>query len=114
MSSVTQVAEPLEADLVDHWRDTSPSHLVRSTDLPLHDPPDLTLEARQAGDAIRVIVRGATADTALYWDGPGRREIRGHELYWHPTSSRDRLTLVARRPGGVMSTSVSARSASRS
>ncbi|MBN1610462.1 MAG: B12-binding domain-containing radical SAM protein [Polyangiaceae bacterium] len=114
MSCVAQVAEPPAAELVDHWRDTSPSELVRSRDLPLYDPPDLTLEARQAGDAVHVIVRGATADTQLYWDGPGLRDVRGHELYWYPTSSRDRLTLVARRSGGVMSTSVSAGSVSRS
>jgi len=106
-------AEPLGSELVNHWRDVTPVHLTRDPSLPLYDPPAVTLEAWRRSDGVHVLVRGATADLELTFAGPGRREVAGAELVWFPTLPGDRLTVVARGPGGVSSTTLTASSVPR-
>jgi len=112
-TNLASVAPDPAAEAVDHWRDTTPIHLTRDASLPLFDPPAVTLEAWREGDGIRVLVRGATAELELTFAGPGRREGAGAELVWYPTLPGDRLTLVARGPGGVSSTTLTASSVRR-
>ena len=79
---------------------------MRDATLPLFDPPEITLEGWTENGTVRVIVRGLLSGSELSWDGPCVRHQVGQELCWSPRSQGDRLTVVARHPGGVASASL--------
>ncbi len=96
--------------LIDQWRDTTPRTVERARELPLACPPEISLEASRDGEFVRVLLRGATVDTAgMRWQASGRIEGEGTEVRWRPSSIDDALRVAVRTRGGVSIASVRAR-----
>ncbi|MCC7539972.1 MAG: cobalamin-dependent protein [Deltaproteobacteria bacterium] len=91
--------------LIDQWRDTTTRQAVRTTDLPLFDPPVLRIETERRKDGrIVASVRGVSATTAsLRWESDGVVEPigEGDAVVWEPASESDQLRVAARTAGGI-------------
>jgi len=108
---VDPLPSPKSAKLVviDQWRDTSAPGARRSTDMPFHRPPSISLDARRDGG--RVIVRLVGGDDAMSirWEGAEGPSDEQREVTWMPSSPFDQLRVAVRTEGGVAITSVRAR-----
>ncbi|MCZ7685872.1 MAG: hypothetical protein M5U28_46785 [Sandaracinaceae bacterium] len=81
---------------------------MRTTDLPLFDPPRPRLRARWAGDAIEVDLEGVPEHVSLRWVADGPILAMGTKVRWAPSSSADQLRVAVRSEGGVAITSIRA------
>jgi hypothetical protein len=100
---------PPPPGVVDHWRDTAPRGLTRSEDLPLFDPPKITLASRVIGEAVHVTVGQGEPSMSIRWECEGKLEGEGREVVWYPSSADDALRLAARTRGGLVFTLLRAR-----
>jgi hypothetical protein len=100
---------PPPAGVVEQWRDTTPRGLTRSEDLPLFDPPKITLVSRMIGEAVHVTVSEGEPSMSIRWECEGKLVGEGREVVWHPASANDALRLAARTRGGLVFTSLRAR-----
>ncbi|WP_428266406.1 B12-binding domain-containing radical SAM protein [Haliangium sp.] len=96
-------AAPVKLTLIDQWTDTSPKRAMRTGDLPLHQPPRVTLAVERESGRILVRLRGADAVTAAEWSADGTIDVAddGHAATWTPRDDGDRLSVAVRAPGGV-------------
>ena len=87
--------------LVDHWRDSSARKAERTRDLPLYEPPGMSLLATRHEDVIEVeLVDGGATFTAL-WQARGERVGEGGSCRWRPLSPDEHLCVAVRTRGGV-------------
>jgi hypothetical protein len=100
---------PSPVGVVEHWQDTRPQYLTRSDDLPLFDPPQVSLASRATGNAVEVTVCGGYPSMTLRWESEGKVQGAGRDVVWYPASPDDALRLAARGPGGVVFTLLRAR-----
>ncbi|MFO0712962.1 MAG: radical SAM protein [Sandaracinus sp.] len=110
------VADPLPASpksaklvVIDQWRDTSVRGARRSEDMPLFEPPIVSLDARREGDSIRVRLVGGEDAMSIRWEGVEDTGLETREVLWTPSSLFDQLRVAVRTRGGVAITSVRAR-----
>jgi hypothetical protein len=94
---------------VEHWQDSGPRRLIRSTDLALYDPPIIELEGKVVGNIIRVKLRGGETAMNTRWQCEGKVKGEGREVEWEPDSESDSLCVLARGNGGVAVASLRAR-----
>ena len=91
--------------LAGHFRDTSPVRVPRSSDLPLFDPPAVSLRAQRVGQQVRVTVLGGPEAASLRWQSEGAIEGaiegEGREVLWSPGSDADQISVGIRARGGV-------------
>ncbi len=85
----------------DHWQDTSPKRSARSPDLPMHDPPQITLRSAVSGERVRVSLCGGPESISIRWQSDGAVEGDGREVLWTPASPDDQLRVAVRTIGGV-------------
>lgn len=95
--------------VVENWRDSSPKHVVRSLDLPLFDPPDVSLESKVDGTRVSVMLRSDEPNLSLRWECEGNVSGDGREVQWQPASEDDALCVAARGPGGIAVATLRAR-----
>jgi radical SAM superfamily enzyme YgiQ (UPF0313 family) len=89
--------------LIDQWFDTSPKAAVRSSDLPLFDPPQPALHAeRDASGEVKVRVLGVRdAAVTTRWEADGDLSGEGTEVSWRPRGDTDRVRVAVRTRGGI-------------
>jgi anaerobic magnesium-protoporphyrin IX monomethyl ester cyclase len=87
--------------LIDQWRDSGPSLSVRTTDLPLADPPAPELRATREGDLVRVTITNVHVPFRTRWQCDGIVHGDGAEVAWTPKSEHDQLRVAVRSRGGV-------------
>lgn len=92
----------------DHWQDTSPRRAVRTQDLPLFEPPQLSLRTVREGDRVRVSLQGGPESISIRWQSDGRIEGDSREVTWTPAHDEDQLRVAVRSKGGVAVVSVRA------
>lgn len=102
-----KAAGPL-SPIIDQWRETTVKGVMRTTDLPLFDPPQVSLDARWEGDRVRVRLSGCPPTVSLRWESRGRIEGDGHEVHWHPEGDDDQIRVAVRDHGGFAVTSLRA------
>jgi radical SAM superfamily enzyme YgiQ (UPF0313 family) len=96
--------------LIDQWRDTTVRGASRSTDMPLHEPPSISLEARREGERVVVRLVGGEEPMSVRWEGALEGAVdQEREVVWTPSSPSDQLRVAVRTRGGVAITSVRAR-----
>jgi hypothetical protein len=98
-------------ELIDQWRETTVKDVMRTTDLPLFDPPRVRLRARWAddgADVVEVELEGGPSAASLRWQGDGRIEGEGRSVRWHPADDDDQIRVAVRTVGGIAITSVRA------
>jgi len=99
LNSVAKTAS--KPRLIDQWFDTAPKAAVRSTDLPLFDPPQPSLRAtRQSHEELHVRVECAAPITTR-WEADGTVVGKGNEVTWRPRRDSDRIRVAVRSAGGV-------------
>lgn len=89
------------------WRDSA-TYALRSTDLPLFDPPAPKLSVDREGDVIRARLIGVAAAATVRWEAEGAIEGEGLEVRWSPVSTTDALRAAVRTAGGIAVVSVRA------
>jgi len=88
-------------ELVDHWRDSSARKAARTRDLPLYEPPAMSLAATRHQDEIEVeLLDGGATFTAL-WQVNGERIGDGGSCQWRPRSPDEQICVAVRTQGGV-------------
>ena len=87
--------------LIDQWRDSSPKRSIRTADLPLHDPPAVTLRSEPTDDGLRVILQTAAASLSTRWQARGTIVGDGREVIWQPEDDEDQIAVAVRTSGGV-------------
>ncbi|MBW2452900.1 MAG: B12-binding domain-containing radical SAM protein [Deltaproteobacteria bacterium] len=87
--------------VVDRWRDTSAMRVRRTRDLPLYEPPNLSLEATRRGDEIVVCLRGEVGPYTTRWEAEGSTVAAGRRCVWYPRSPDERLRVGIRSFGGI-------------
>jgi anaerobic magnesium-protoporphyrin IX monomethyl ester cyclase len=92
--------QPTDPALIDHWRDTAPK-ARRTRDLPLFDPPRVSLAARWDGDAIAVRLVGGPAAASVLWTADGAVAPGDRFARWVPASPDDQLRVAVRSLGGI-------------
>ncbi len=70
--------------VVDRWRDTAAMRVRRTRDLPLYDPPRLSLEATRQGDEIVVCLVGEVGPATTRWEAEGSTVAAGRRCVWYP------------------------------
>ena len=108
---VDPLPSPKSAKLVviDQWRDTSARGARRSTDLPLHQPPSISLDARREGERVLVRLVGGEDAMSIRWEGAEGASDDQRVAVWTPSSPFDQLRVAVRTEGGVAITSLRAR-----
>ena len=108
--SATPPKDATSLTVIDQWRDTTARKVMRTTDLPLADPPGVRLVGRWLDDAVEVRLLGAPASVTLRWQTDG--EVQGllddasATLTWTPKDDDDQLRVAVRSKGGVAITSL--------
>lgn len=95
-------------ELIDQWRETTVKDVMRTTDLPLFDPPRVRLRARWVDGAVDVELEGGPLTASLRWQGDGQIDGEGRTVRWHPAEDGDQIRVAVRTAGGVAVTSVRA------
>lgn len=85
----------------EHWTDTQPTRLKRSTDLPLCLCPDIRVSGRWDEGKVVATVEGATGVFAVRWQSQGQVEGEGTRVAWTPSSDEDQLDVAVRTLDGV-------------
>jgi len=99
--------------LIDQWTDTSPRRAMRTDDLPLHQPPAVSLVITRTPQCIRLRIHGIGPDMSAEWSGDGAIEVQAGEAIWTPGDPSDRLSVAVRGSGGVTMLSAEAGEYSR-
>jgi anaerobic magnesium-protoporphyrin IX monomethyl ester cyclase len=101
MSRVGDRPNLATAEPTEHWRNTQTTRLPRSKDLPLWDPPEVTLRAEAENGSVAVGL--CTSDTCVSarWQGEGIVDSNETGARWQPTSRDDQITVCVRSEGGV-------------
>lgn len=101
--ALASAAERRRLELIDQWDDSSPDDCVRSRDLPLFQPPDLTVNASVMDDnsMISVAIAGDEARMSVHWEADGQVSGQGLCAQWTPEGLDDRLRVAVRTRGGV-------------
>ena len=95
--------------LIDQWRETAVQDVMRTTDLPLFDPPRVRLRATWKDGAVEARLEGVPdAGATLRWQAEGPIEGEGEVVRWSPAAADDQLRVAIRTKGGVAITSVRA------
>jgi radical SAM superfamily enzyme YgiQ (UPF0313 family) len=84
-----------------HFRDTRTRRSMRSLDLPLFDPPDITLQAVRDGQDIVVTVSGIEGPVTMRWSSRGRIDGDGETVRWKPDGDDDQIRFAVRSLGGI-------------
>jgi anaerobic magnesium-protoporphyrin IX monomethyl ester cyclase len=114
-SGSDDVANPTDANLtpdrdwrraqapgtLERWRDTSPRRSMRSTDLPLYQPPVIALSAVREGDGVRVSIQGNPGPIGTRWQADGEIVGDGTTVQWTPSSGDDQIRVAVRTRGGI-------------
>jgi len=87
--------------LIDQWRDTSPRRAMRSDDLPMHQPPNISLDAWREDGVVRVHLLGGPERISLRWEGDGVIDGDGRDVRWTPSTPMDQIRVAVRSDGGV-------------
>ncbi len=87
--------------VIDQWRDTTSQGSVRTSDLPLHSPPRVSLRGERDGAHWRVRLQGGPAAVTTRWESDGEVRGSGREVAWIPASGEDQLRVAVRSSGGV-------------
>jgi hypothetical protein len=103
------VAQGHDPSVVENWRDTSPRHVTRSTDIALFDPPVISLKGEAKGPVINVTLNCDETNLSLRWECEGNVQGEGRQVKWRPASDDDALCVAARGPGGIAVASLRAR-----
>jgi hypothetical protein len=90
-----------EAAAREHWADTSPRRMKRSTDLALCLCPELRLAGEWQDGQVQVRLSGVSGDFNLRWQTQGEVAGEGSEVLWTPSSDEDQLDVVVRTRDGV-------------
>lgn len=85
----------------EHWTDTQPTRLKRSTDLPLCLCPEIRLSGRWQDGKVVASVEGVTDSFSVRWQSQGHVEGEGAEVAWTPSSDEDQLDVAVRTHDGV-------------
>ena len=93
--------EPDTREAPDHWHNTAPRRAVRTTDLPLFDPPQIRLRALRTAAGISVTLLGGSSAMTWRWEADGQLEGDGREVVWHPDDSTAQVRVAARTAGGI-------------
>jgi len=96
--------------LMDQWFDTSPKKAYRTEDLPLADPPRVTLRGRRDGDTV-VVELETPALVSTRWEADGDVVGDGRTVRWRPRNGDDRIRVAVRSRGGVAVVSMRAEEA---
>ena len=87
---------------MDQWFDTAPKATLRSIDLPLFDPPMVSLVGERSGEEVRVRIKGARpGEVNARWEADGDIIGKGTEITWRPRSESERLRVAVRARGGI-------------
>lgn len=101
-------------DLIDQWTETTARRAVRSRDLPLFDPPEIELAARERGGVVEVELRGAPPGATTRWEAAGHVRGDAQGARWTPDSAAgDALRVAVRSSGGVSFASLRLRDVKR-
>ncbi len=95
-------------EVIDQWRETSAREVMRTTDLPLFDPPQVRVVGRWRGDTVAVRLEGGAPRITLRWQSDGEIVGAGREIRWTPAGDDDQLQVAVRSAGGVAITSLRA------
>jgi anaerobic magnesium-protoporphyrin IX monomethyl ester cyclase len=90
-----------EATAREHWADTSPRRMKRSTDLALCLCPELRLAGEWQDGKVRVRLSGVSGDFNLRWQTQGEVAGDGSDVLWTPISDEDQLDVAVRTRDGV-------------
>ena len=85
----------------EHWTDTQPTRLKRSTELPLCLCPEIRLSGRWQDGKVVAMVEGVTGSFSVRWQSQGQVEGEGAEVAWTPSSDEDQLDVAVRTHDGV-------------
>jgi hypothetical protein len=85
----------------EHWADTQPTRLKRSTDLPLCLCPDVRLSGHWQDGKVLATVEGVPGSFSTRWQAQGQVEGEGAEVSWTPSSDEDQLDVAVRTVDGV-------------
>lgn len=85
----------------EHWADTQPTRLRRSTDLPLCLCPEVRLSGHWKDGKVLATVAGVSGTFSTRWQSQGRVEGEGGEVLWTPSSEEDQLDVAVRTVDGV-------------
>jgi hypothetical protein len=85
----------------EHWRDTRPTRLTKSRDLPLWDPPEVTLRGRIEAGKVAVALCTSDAFISTRWKGKGLVESGPSGAVWQPTARDDQIAVCVRSEGGL-------------
>ena len=99
---------PMQSMPSDQWQDTSPKRSVRTQDLPLYEPPQISLRSVREGDRVRVKLEGGPESISLRWQSEGQVEGDDREVLWTPAHAEDQLRVAVRSKGGASVVSVRA------
>jgi hypothetical protein len=121
--AIASASQPRDdgSDSSSYWRDTAPKQAQRSRDLPLFDPPHVSLDAKAIDDGkVAVSVQGLAVAASLRWASDDAiaslaplplkanqaRELQtdiedAKEILWTPESETDQLRLCVRTKGGI-------------
>jgi hypothetical protein len=84
------------------WRDTGPRRVARSRDLPLFEPPEISLVGQRSEEGWDVALYGGPADMTVRWSSEeGSVAGAGRRVLWCPASPDDQLAVAVRTEGGV-------------
>jgi anaerobic magnesium-protoporphyrin IX monomethyl ester cyclase len=94
---------------VGQFRDTHTRRTVRSSALPLYNPPDITLAVQRTRDHVSVGIVGVTEPANTRWESRGKVAGKGLAVQWIPDGDDDQLRVAIRTQGGVTIVALRAR-----
>jgi anaerobic magnesium-protoporphyrin IX monomethyl ester cyclase len=90
-----------QAAPTERWVDTSPKRALRTRDLPLYQPPVISLHAVRTADGARVSIRGSHEPMGIRWEADGEIDGQDRTVAWRPSSDQDQIRVAVRTKGGV-------------
>jgi hypothetical protein len=92
----------LGVQLHEHWTDTSPARMKRSSDLPLCLCPEPSIVGRWSDGCVVARVEGALNEAfSTRWQAQGTIDGEGAEVRWRPSSDEDQLDVAVRTVDGL-------------
>ena len=74
---------------------------MRSPQIPLYAPPEVTLGAVRDGSELMVSIAGICEAASAHWESRGRVSGQGLEVRWSPADEDDQLRVAIRTRSGV-------------
>jgi len=92
----------LSLQLHEHWTDTSPARMKRSSDLPLCLCPEASIVGRWSDGCVVARVEAAAGEAfSTRWQAQGTIDGEGAEVRWRPSSDEDQLDVAVRTVDGL-------------